>query len=79
MVLTGVEISNFVKFAAAVKHLPQQDLYLSYDAEADVVYINFHNPALPAYDSELTNEDVLIRYDEEGNLIGLTVLHASKR
>jgi uncharacterized protein YuzE len=52
---------------------------LSYDAKADVVYVNFHNPARPADDSELTDDDVIIRYDEQGEVVGLTILHASSR
>jgi len=53
------------------------DLYLSYDAEADVAYISFHNPALPAADSEI-KDDVIIRYDETNNVIGFTILNASQ-
>jgi len=42
-------------------------------------YINFHNPAKSADDSELTDDDVIIRYDGNEEIIGLTILHASKR
>jgi uncharacterized protein YuzE len=60
-----------------VKHSPQKYLWSSYDVEADVLYINFRKPSR-ATDSELTDEDVIIRYD--GNeIVGLTILHASKR
>jgi len=41
------------------------------------MYINFQKPSV-ATDSELTDEDVIIRYDGE-NVIGFTVLHASQR
>jgi uncharacterized protein YuzE len=52
-------------------------MWASHDEEADTLYINFKKPS-HATDSELTDEDVIIRY--EGNdVIGLTVLHASKR
>jgi uncharacterized protein YuzE len=52
-------------------------LWSSYDAEADVLYINFKKPS-HASDSELTDDDVIIRY--EGDIIvGLTILHASTR
>ncbi|MGK7900537.1 MAG: DUF2283 domain-containing protein [Hormoscilla sp.] len=46
---------------------------------ADVFYISFHEPALPADDSELTDDDVIIRYDRREEIIGITILHASKR
>ena len=49
----------------------------SYDAEADVLYINFKKPS-HATDSELTENDIIIRYEGK-EIIGLTVLHASKR
>ena len=50
---------------------------MSYDAEADVLYVNFKKPSY-ATDSELTDDDVIIRYDGE-EIIGLTILHASQR
>ena len=49
----------------------------SYDEEADVLYLTFEAGAL-ADDSELTEDDILLRYRDE-RLIGVTVLHASKR
>jgi uncharacterized protein YuzE len=42
-----------------------------------VLYINFKKPG-HATDSEMTDDDVIVRY-ENGEVIGLTVLHASKR
>jgi uncharacterized protein YuzE len=50
---------------------------MSYDAEADVLYVNFKRPS-DATDSELTDDDVIIRYEGE-EVIGLTILHASQR
>lgn len=76
MAITSTEIQHYLKIAN-VKHLPEREFYFSYDAKADVVYINFHNPAKPADDSELTDNDVIIRYDEQQEVVGLTILHAS--
>ena len=50
---------------------------IRYDAEADVLYINFKKPSR-ATDSEMTDDDILVRYEGE-EVVGLTVLHASKR
>jgi len=50
---------------------------MSYDAEADVLYVNFKKPSY-ATDSELTDDDVIIRYEGD-KVIGLTILHASQR
>lgn len=49
----------------------------SYDAEADVLYVSLE-PGVPAEDSELTDDDIILRYAGE-RLVGVTVLHASKR
>jgi uncharacterized protein YuzE len=42
-----------------------------------VLYLNFKKPSV-ASDSELTEGDVIVRYDGD-EVIGLTILHASKR
>ena len=52
-------------------------IWSSYDAEADTLYINFKKPS-HATDSEMTDDDILVRYEGE-EVVGLTVLHASKR
>ena len=44
---------------------------------ADTLYINFKKPSY-ATDSELTDDDVIIRYHDE-EVIGFTILHASQR
>jgi uncharacterized protein YuzE len=49
----------------------------SYDAEADVLYLNFKKPS-HATDSELLDDDIIMRYENE-QLVGITVLHASER
>ena len=70
-------IKDYVKLVPAVKLSPTGQLWSSYDAEADVLYTSFEQPS-PASDSELTDEDVIVRYRGE-EMIGLTILHASKR
>ena len=71
------QFEDFLKIVPAVRRSPQQSLWSSYDAEADVLYINFKKPST-ATDSELTEDDIIIRYEND-EVIGLTVLHASKR
>lgn len=71
------DIQDYLKLVPAVKDSPQHYLWLSYDEEADTLYINFKKPS-HATDSELTDDDVIIRYEGD-KVIGLTVLHASKR
>lgn len=50
---------------------------MTYDEEADVLYINFKKPS-HADDSLLTDDDIIIRY-EKGQIVGITILNASKR
>ena len=71
------EINEFLKMVPFVRGAPHRYLWSSYDAEADVLYINFKKPS-HATDSEMTEDDILVRYEGEA-VIGLTVLHASKR
>jgi len=57
--------------------LSPEKIEVEYDKEADVLYISF-SPGTPADDSELTDNDVIIRY-KNSRIIGLTVLHFSDR
>lgn len=49
---------------------------LSYDAESDVLYINF-DPPQAADDSDITDEGVVIRL-RKNKIVGLTILNAAK-
>jgi uncharacterized protein YuzE len=57
--------------------VPHRRIWTTYDEEADVLYINFKKPS-HADDSELTDDDIIVRY-EKGEIVGITVLYASKR
>lgn len=75
--MAQVVIDQYLKLIQAVTYSPQRYLWSSYDEQADVLYINFKKPS-HATDSELTDDDVIIRY--EGDIIvGLTVVNASRR
>jgi uncharacterized protein YuzE len=70
-------VEQYLKIIPAVQSSPQKYLWSSYDSEADVLYINFKKPS-HATDSEITEDDIIIRYEED-RIVGLTILHASKR
>ncbi len=72
-----IEINDFLKVMPAVKMAPQKTFWTTYDVEADVLYINFKKPSY-ADDSEMTDDDVIIRY-EHGEVVGMTILNASQR
>lgn len=71
------DIQDYLTLIPRVRQTPQQTVWLTYDAEADTLYVNFQKPSV-ATDSELTDDDVIVRYDGE-KVIGMTVLHASQR
>ena len=68
---------EYFALVPAVRHAPEGYLWSSYDADADVLYINFKKPTI-ATDSELTDDDIIVRFDGD-DVIGLTILHASSR
>jgi len=72
-----INIRNYINLIPAVIQAPHRSLWSSYDAEADVLYISFKKPG-HATDSELTDNDVIVRYEND-EVIGLTILHASNR
>jgi len=69
---------DYLKLLPAIKDAPTGAVWMHYDAEADVLYVNFARPSV-ATDSELTDDDVIIRYDEQEQVIGYTILHAQQR
>ena len=71
------EVADYVRLVPAVRQTPQGTVWISYDAEADTLYVNFRKPAR-ATDSELTDDDVIVRYEGD-QVIGYTVLRASRR
>jgi uncharacterized protein YuzE len=52
-------------------------IWADYDKEADILYMHFKKPN-HADNSEITEDDIIIRY-EKGEIIGLSMLNASKR
>jgi len=71
------DVGDYLGLLAPVLRSPGHFLWSTYDEEADVLYVNFKKPAR-ATDSELTKGDVIIRYEGD-DVIGFTVLHASRR
>ena len=74
--LNPLKIPAYLNLANATQTLPKRNIWTFYDVEADVLYINFHQPSLVADDSELTEEGILVRY-QNNEIIGLTILNVS--
>jgi uncharacterized protein YuzE len=75
--LAVIEIQEYLKLLPRVKQSPEGSVWLSYDREADTLYVNYKKPSF-ATDSELTDDDVIVRYAGD-EVVGFTVLHASQR
>lgn len=75
--MATVDLNRALTFVPQVLQLNQKNIWLSYDEEADVLYINFKKPS-HADDSELLDNDVIVRY-ENNELIGMTIMNASKK
>ena len=71
------EIENYLRLLPTVRKSPRGFVWISYDADADVLYVNYKKPS-HATDSEMTDDDVIIRYEGD-EVVGFTVSHASKR
>ena len=69
---------DYLTLIPAVRSSPGGFLWASYDEGADVLYVHFKQPGIAATDSELTDDDIILRYDGE-EVIGITILHASQR
>jgi len=75
--MAAVEVERMLMLVPKLLEIPHERMWTVYDKEADVLYINFKKPS-HADDSELTDNDIIIRY-EKGQVVGITVLNASKR
>lgn len=79
--MATAEINNTLKeITGMVSHLiklPESKMWIDYDKEADVLYVSFKRPQR-ATDSEMLENGVLLRYKED-ELVGITILEASKR
>ena len=75
--MAQIAMEEYLKLVPVLKLLPRKFFWSSYDSEADVLYVNFKKPS-HATDSELTDDDVVIRFESD-EVIGLTILHASRR
>jgi uncharacterized protein YuzE len=75
--MAAIDIDEYVRLIPAVSESPDRTVWVTYDPEADTLYVNFRRPSV-ADDSELTDDDLIVRY-AGGEIIGATVLHASRR
>jgi len=74
--MASIDVKEILNLTPQLLNIPFKRIWYSYEG-ADVLYLNFRKPS-HADDSALTDDDIIIRY-EKGEVVGITVLHASKR
>lgn len=72
-----VEAERILRIVPEILEMPSPQILIDYDSEADVLYINFKNPA-HADESIMSDDDIIYRYEGD-NLVGITILGVKKR
>lgn len=75
--MATVNLDHVLSLVPQALQLNQKNIWLFYDEEADVLYLNFKKPS-HADDSELLENDVIVRYEGE-EVVGMTIMNASKK
>ena len=70
-------VNHCLTMASDIVKMPFNQLWINYDNEADVLYLSFRKPQ-KANETIETEDDILIR-KEGKNIVGITILNASKR
>ncbi|MCK4736791.1 MAG: DUF2283 domain-containing protein [Methanophagales archaeon] len=82
MILKGVDgelraVRFYQKIIPHVVRSPQRRIWIDYDEDADVLYMNFTYPP-KAVEHEEDENGIVKNYDEKGNLTGLTIIGATR-
>jgi len=75
--MATLDLNRVLTFVPQVLQLHQKNIWLSYDEDVDVLYVNFKKPS-HADDSELLDNDIVVRYEND-EVIGMTIMNASKK
>jgi uncharacterized protein YuzE len=76
--LTIRRMKQIALLCPIVTQLPVGEFYVCYDEGADVLYVQFRQPA-DIYISDIRPDGIILEYDRRGELVGVTILNASKR
>jgi len=69
-----INVRKISEIIPNILSMPSKVMWIDYDEEADVLYINFEKPQ-KATDSKIVN-DMIVHYRNR-DVVGVTVLHAS--
>ena len=72
-----IDPQAFIDLLPAMRQSPGHSMQCTYDEPADALYVSF-KPEAEATNSELGPGDIVVRYRGDV-VIGLTILHASRR
>ena len=72
-----MEEIEIIKMVPHVVRSTQRKIWIDYDEEADVLYMNFTYPP-KAVEHEEDENGIIKNYDENGNLTGLTIIAAKR-
>jgi len=75
--MSETTLNEIIHIIPQLVKMTSKKLWIDYDTEADVLYINFKRPQ-QAMDSEMLENGIIIRY-KENKIVGLTILDASSR
>jgi uncharacterized protein YuzE len=70
-------LGHLLKAVSHLVQLPQRQMWLDYDEEADVLYVHFAVEAGSTH-SDMREDGVILDY-KGNNLVGVTLVEASRR
>ena len=79
-ILTNAELASNSGLEVVVegaKEISERIMKVIYDTKVDVIRILFNSE--PIEESETVNPGFILDYDKDGNVVGMEILHASKR
>lgn len=71
------DINKYLRLIPLMKDIPKNNLWISYDKEADVLYMNFTDDRT-ADNSKMTDEGIIFRY-RKNEIIGITITDANDK
>lgn len=70
-------INELLDIIPHITSIPYRKIWIDYDEEVDVLYMNFTYPPQAVRHEEDEN-GIIKNYDEEGELVGLTIIAAKR-
>jgi uncharacterized protein YuzE len=71
------DVARILQAVPQLVHFPAKQLWIDYDAEADVLYLSFCKPQR-ATDSEMRDDGIIV-HRRGKRVVGLTIQEASSR